>query len=116
MANPLTDMQDKIMAAVFAAHGGNVYLEEAGHILSMNNLREKRFVYPNAYSIIDERCITEEGKNAFFNYKPAVFSIIDINVRCHVFEDRHLLIRDIRPTKAERIVRALELLRKAEAA
>ena len=74
MAKELTELQERILARVISMSvSETLYLCE-GHVNSVNNLKKKGFIDPNAYSWLNTFHVTEAGKSAFFSNHELVFA------------------------------------------
>jgi hypothetical protein len=115
MAKLLTELQERILARVISMSvSETLYLSE-GHVNSLNNLKKKGFVDPNAYSWLNTFHVTDAGKSTFFGGHDPVFAIQDIYDNCWIiFEDREVIAKPRTEQGAQRIVKALLLLRQRE--
>jgi hypothetical protein len=115
MSKLLTELQERILARVISMSVSETLYLTDGHVNSLNNLKRKGFIDPNAYSWLNTFQVTEAGKTAFFSDNGEVFAIQDIYDNSWIiFEDRKVIAKPRNEENANRIVAALKALRSQE--
>lgn len=114
MPKTLTKLQERIIARVLAEPAQTLYLRD-GHVHSTRNMIEKGWIDRHCYSMLQHGHLTPEVKSIFFQDNDDVFAIEDIYDNCWIiFEDRKVIARPRNEQAANRIVKALKLLREQE--
>ncbi|WP_439357921.1 hypothetical protein [Bradyrhizobium sp. DASA03007] len=111
----LTKLQERIVARVLADPMNTLYLSK-GNVNSAKSLIEKGLLSKHCYaSMVQSQYLTPEIKSVFFGDNDVVFAIQDIYDNCWlIFEDRKLVAKPRSEEMANRIVKALKLLRQHE--
>jgi hypothetical protein len=115
MSKTLTKLQERIIARVIAEPMNTLYLSK-GQVNSAQSLITKGLLSKHCYaSMVQSQYLTPEVKAIFFGENDEVFAIQDIYDNCWlIFEGRELVAKPRNEDKANRIVKALQLLRKHE--
>ncbi|MGC0389384.1 hypothetical protein [Bradyrhizobium sp. USDA 241] len=114
MPKTLTKLQERIIARVLAAPAQTLYLRE-GHVHSTRNLIEKGLIDKQCYTMLQYGHLTPEVKSIFFQENDEVFAIEGIYDNCWIiFDGRTIMAKPRTEEAANRIVKALKLLREQE--
>lgn len=117
MPKTLTTLQEQMIAKVLTLTTSDYVWVNNGEVHSLNNLKAKGLVVGDCYGSLQIRHLTERVKNVFFLENDSTFMIRNFHGEGWLIFDAKQYVCKVYPEPAaRRVVEALKLLARTEAA